>query len=493
MNMGSEERHNMGLPPGPRSFLSIGIFREMRRDPLAYLTKLTRVYGDVCSFRSIGQRYLILNHPDLAREVLLTQADAFWKGPALQNSKGILGEGLLTAEGETHRQQRRLIQPSFHARHVETYAPDIIESTRDLLEKWGRCGMRGAFTVDIRPEVMGLTLVIAGKTLFGAMLEKDVATVHRCMDDLMNNYVRAVVPWGKLLNRLPLKSTVRLAKAQADLRGVVERMIKARRGEMAGGMLRGHVGAQKESVCPFAAEHGTRAPEDGTRRDLLSTMIAATDPEAVGDGGRGRMTDEQLRDQAITILTASHETTANAMTFTLHLLAQHPKEQEKLCAEVAGVAGDAETPTLEMVDRLSRTRWVLSESMRLFPPAWTLGRQNQREIELGGYRIPRKCTVLIPQWTLHRDGRFWEEPLAFRPERWEQPRHPRFAYIPFSTGARNCIGESFAWLEMTLALAMLVRRFSFRPAESAAEELKLVPAITLRPRNAIHLVITPRG
>jgi cytochrome P450 len=447
------------IPPGPRSWNPLAVFKDLRRDPLAYLTRLTQIYGDVCSFKSLGQRYVILNHPDLAREVLLTQADAFWKGPALQNSKDILGEGLLTAEGETHKQQRRLMQPAFHAKFVENYAPVVIESTHDLLKRW----TGAAWSHDVRPQMMGLTLVIAGRTLFGTLLADDIQTVHRCMDDLMNNYVRTVVPWGKLLNRLPLPSTLRLARAQRDLRQVVERMIAERRRALAG-----------------------EAPEvRAARRDLLSTLIAATDPEARGV----KLTDEQLRDQSITILTAGHETTANAMTFTLYLLAKHPEEQRKLRAEIRAVLGESD-PSPELLDRLPRTRWVLSESMRLLPPAWTLGRQNRRAMELGGYWLPEKCTILIPQWTLHRDPRFWDRPLEFLPDRWREPRHPRFAYLPFSTGPRNCIGESFAWIEMMLALPMLINAFEFS-LDPEAPELRLTPAITLRPRTPVELKIRP--
>ena len=233
------------LPPGPRAWLPIGVFRELRRDPLAFITKMTRVYGDVSTFRSIGQRYVILNHPDLAREVLLTQADAFKKGPALQNSKGILGEGLLTAEGDVHRQQRRLMQPAFHAKHVENYAADVVESTRAVVEAWrGKCekrnagggngtaGVAGSCVLEVRQAMMGLTLVIAGKTLFGTLLGDDIETVYRSMEALMGGYVRTVVPWGKLLNHLPLPSTVRLARAQGDLRRLVGKMIAARRAEL---------------------------------------------------------------------------------------------------------------------------------------------------------------------------------------------------------------------------------------------------------------------
>jgi len=446
------------LPPGPRSWFPGAIFRELRRGPLEFFTKLTRDYGDISTYRAAGQRYIIINSPDLAREILLTQADAFWKGPALRNSRGILGEGLLTAEGEEHRRQRRLMQPSFHAKHVENYAGGVLSSTAELLATWRQKAPMG---INIRPEMMGLTLIIAGRALFGTPLADDIATVHRCMDDLMNNYVRAIVPWGRILNYLPLASTRKLARARSDLFAVVDRIIAARR---------------KEVENPSAD-----AP---ARKDLLSLMIAATDDEAAA---KARMTDKQLRDQCITLLTAGHETTANAMTFTLFLLAKHPAEQARLREEIHAVLGTA-TPTAAHLDQLVRTRWVLSESMRIYPPAWTMGRQNQREVTLGGFRVPPKCTVLIPQWTLHRDPRFFPNPLEFIPDRWQTPTHPRFAYIPFSTGPRNCIGESFAWLEMILVLAMLVREFEFSLPPDAPE-LKLTPAITLRPRGPVILNI----
>ncbi|MGN6367244.1 MAG: cytochrome P450 [Phycisphaerae bacterium] len=441
------------LPPGPRSRFPGDLFLQLRRDPLAFLTRLTQQHGDITTFTSLGRRYIVLNHPDLAKEVLLTQADAFWKGPALQNSKDLLGEGLLTAEGETHKSQRRLMQPAFHAKHVENYAADVLDCTRNFaLPPAGG-------TLDIRPHMMRLTLLIAGRTLFGTLLEEEAHLVAESMEALMGNYSRTVVPWGKLLNRLPIPSTLRLRKAQLQLRDLVARMIAKRRGE----------------------QSWTGTPKN----DLLSTLIAATDPEHKG----AKLTDIQLRDQAITILTAGHETTANAMTFTLYLLAKHPVEQEKLRKEIAQVLADRD-PTLADLDHLKYTRNVLSESMRLLPPAWTIGRQNRRELVLGNHRIPNKCTVLIPQWTLHRDARFFPDPLSFTPDRWKTPTHPRFAYLPFSTGPRNCIGESFAWLEMLLALPMLIQKFHFTLADPSAP-FPLTPAITLRPAAPVLLNVAP--
>ncbi len=492
-------KRHAGFPPGPRSWLPIRVFRDLRRDPLDFLTRLTRDHGDISSFSALGQRYVVINHPDLAREVLLTQADAFWKGPALQNSKGVLGEGLLTAEGQTHRQHRRMMQPALHAKAVERYAGEVIAGTAELIARWkntigqagngGRGGGgRGEKSCDIRPDMMGLTLVIAGRALFGAILEGDIQTVHRCMDDLMNNYVRTVLPWGWVLNLLPLASTRKLARAQRDLFAIVDRIIQQRRAGAERGRgdteTRGRGDGERGEDGPSA---GWAKGGSGAKPDLLSMMIAATDSE---EGAAAKLSDQQLRDHAVTILTAGHETTANAMTFTLFLLAKYPAEQQKLRDEIRGVLGNSppESLTPEMIEALPRTRWVLSESMRLYPPAWTLGRQNQRPVELAGYRLPSKCTLLIPQWTLHRDPRFWDRPLEFVPERWREPAHLRFAYLPFSTGPRNCIGESFAWLEMMLVLPLLLRAFEFTLPPGTPDPA-LTPAITLRPRDAVSLSI----
>ncbi|HVS72149.1 MAG TPA: cytochrome P450 [Phycisphaerae bacterium] len=453
------------LPPGPRSLLPAKTFLHLRRDPLAFISHLTRTFGDISSFSALGQRYIILNHPDLARDVLLTQADAFFKGPALQNSRHLLGDGLLTAEGDTHKSQRRLMTPAFHAKRVETYAPDILACTQRTIQELAAAQS----PVDIRDFMTRLTLRIAVQTLFGidaaGLNAADTDLVGRSMHTLMSNYIRTVVPWGKLLNALPLPSTRRIKKARTDLFALIDRLIANRRTQSA------------SPGTPYA--------------DLLSTLIAATDTECPHAAKAAvRLTDQQLRDQAITLLTAGHETTANAFTFTLYLLATHPDEQQKLADEIRSVLADR-PPTVADLHALPYTHNVIAESLRLYPPAWTLGRQNQRSLTLAGYRIPNRSTLLIPQWTLHRDPRFFPNPLAFTPDRWQNPTHPRHAYLPFSTGPRNCIGESFASLEMQLVLPLLLQHFRFTLSQKSPP-LKLHPAITLRPATPILLEATAR-
>jgi cytochrome P450 len=444
------------LPPGPRSPIPGRVFKELRTNPLGFLTKYAQIHGDIYAFNALGQRYIVLNHPDLIREVLLTQADAFWKGPALQNSKGTLGEGLLTAEGNAHKQQRRLMTPAFHAKHVETYANAVLDCTADTITKLHAQQPQ----VDIRPHMMRLTLQIAGRALFGTLLEKETELVSHSMETLLANFARSVVPWGKLLMKLPLPSTRKIKKAQADLQGLINQIIAARR-------------------------DAVQNDPKNQNADLLTTLLAATDPESTV-----RLTDKQLADQAITILTAGHETTANAMTFTLYLLAKHPTVQSELRTQIQATLGN-NPPSPESLNQLPFVRHVLSESMRLYPPVWTVGRQNQRPITLNNFTIPGKCTVLAPQWLLHRDERYFPDPLTFNPARWQNPTHPRYAYFPFSTGPRNCIGEAFAWLEMSLALIQLLQHCTFTLPNDAPEELPLAPSITLRPRGPLFLQITP--
>ncbi|HVX87198.1 MAG TPA: cytochrome P450 [Phycisphaerae bacterium] len=459
----SSKPRPLPLPPGPRSILPLRLFANLRRDPLAFLTQLTQQYGDISSFRALGTTYIVINHPDLAKDVLLTHADAFFKGPALQNSKHLLGDGLLTAEGDTHKSQRRLMTPAFHAKRVEAYAPDILACTQRSIQELAAAKS----PVDIRDFMTRLTLRIAVQTLFGidaaGLHTADTDLVGRSMHTLMSNYIRTVVPWGKLLNALPLPSTRHIEKARTDLFTLIDRLIANRK---------------------------TQHSELSTQ-DLLSTLIAATDAECPHAAKAAtRLTDQQLRDQAITLLTAGHETTANAFTFTLFLLATHPDEQQKLAAEIRTVLAQR-PPAIADLPALPYTHNVIAESLRLYPPAWTLGRQNQRPLTLAGYPIPNKSTLLIPQWTLHRDPRFFPNPLAFTPDRWQNPTHPRHAYLPFSTGPRNCIGESFAWLELQLVLPTLLQHFRFTLSQKSPP-LKLHPAITLRPATPILLEVTPR-
>lgn len=421
-----------------------------RSDPLGFLSRLAKDYGDVAHFRIGGMEYWLLNDPELIHEVLVKEAHRFTKGPALQRAKTTLGEGLLTSEGEFHRRQRRLAQPVFHAQRVAVYAPAMVEHARRTRERWAE-GTR----LDLHQEMMRLTLTIVADALFGDDIEQHVREISEAMTVNVQMFTRALMPWGALLNRLPLKSNRRYLEARQRLFDTIQRMVERRRAE---------------------GEH---------RNDFLSLLLRAHDAE--GDGGG--MSDEQLRDEAITIFTAGHETTANALAFTGYLLAKHPDIQARWHAEVDQVLGQR-LATAEDLPKLPYTRACLAEAMRLYPPAWTIGRRAKEECPIGEYVMPAGTVVLMSQWVMHHDERYWPEPMKFDPGRWlgeQRGGRPKFAYFPFGGGARQCIGEPMAWLEGVLVLATLGQRWWLELAEN--REPKLEPTITLRPKGGIGVVV----
>lgn len=439
------------VPPGPRAPWGAKTMLAFRRDPLSYLTHLRERYGDTVSFRSLRRTFYMFYHPDQIRDVLVTQESCFIKGPALRQATDMLGRGLLTSEGDFHLRQRRLAQPAFHPQRVNTYATAMVNLAQRAADRW-----QDGHTVDAHEQMMQLTLEIVAKTLFDADVGSEVDALGRDMDVSVKIFTRAMLPFGWVLNKLPLPSTLRFRAARQRLWATVMRFVAERR---ASGVDRG---------------------------DLLSMLLRATDEE----GDHAGMTDEQLRDECITLFTAGHETTANALTFTWHLLAQNPEVEAKLHEELATVL-NGRPPTNEDVPKLPYTRAVLAESMRLYPPAWAVGREVITECEIGGWRLPPKSVVLLSQWVTHRDGRFWPEPLKMDPTRWlGKTDRPRYAYYPFGGGVRSCVGEAFAWMEGILLIATLAQRWRFELTDTAP--LDLQPTITLRPRHGIRMALRKR-
>jgi len=430
-------------PPGPGrrgAFLRIVRFG---RNPLRAILRLHQRWGDV-AMTHIGKRRLyVLSHPDMVRDVLVTHNRNFIKSFALQRARVLLGEGLLTSEGDFHLRQRRLSQPAFHRDRVAAMAGTMVRYAQDAAERW-----REGMEVDATREMNRLTLAIAGMTLLGVDVEDEADEIGHALTDALGLFDRLHNPLGPLLDRLPVPGTLRMRRARERLDATIYRAIAERRASAA------------------------------DRDDLLGMLLAARDEE--GDGGG--MTDLQLRDELLTLFLAGHETTANALAWTWHLLALHPQAEARLHDELRTVlAGRA--PTAADYGALPYTRAVLAESMRLHPPAWTVGRQPLQDFEAGGYRIRAGSIVLTSPWILHHDRRWWGDDVdAFRPERWLAPDFeaslPRFAYFPFGGGPRKCIGEGFAWMEGVLALATLARRWRLRHVPGAAVAEK--PGITLR-------------
>ena len=436
------------VAPGPSSWLPGGNFLKFRRDPLTFFTSAARTYGDVARWQFGSQPVYLVSHPDLIEDMLVTSAKKFMKGIALQRAKRLLGEGLLTSEGQMHLRQRRTIQPLFHKQQVQRFAEAMVRHA----VRW-RESVRDGAVIDVTAEMGALTLAIVGETLFSANVQNDADEVREALSDAVQSFAYAVLPGIELIEKLPVGPFVKVRKARARLDRVILRVIADRRAAM----------DTSEAVSP-----------QGSNPDLITMLMAARDPENPSEPG---MSDQQIRDEAMTIFLAGHETTANAMAWTWHLLARAPEVEARLHAELDRVLA-GRTPAVDDVPKLDYTRAVIAESMRLYPPAWTMGRRAIEPHTIGGYSIEKDALVLASQWVVHRDPRWWDNPNAFRPERWlADSRRPKYAYFPFGGGNRVCIGESFAWTEGILLLATIAQRWRFASVSTPVPE----PRITLRP------------
>jgi cytochrome P450 len=425
-------------------------FLRFRRDPLRTLVDLERECGPAATFGVGPLRFVVLSDPELIKQLLVTQHRSFMKGRALQSTKRLLGEGLLTSEGEHHHRQRRLMQPVFHTQRIASYADCMARFANEAQAQW-----RDGAVLDVAEEMMRLTLRIVGKTLFNIDATEVADRVHHDMAVLMDWFPKAQLPFAAWFEELPLPPMRRMQAARADLDRLVLGMIAERRGT---------------------------GRDEG---DLLSMLLAAQ------EDGRG-LTDQEVRDEALTLFLAGHETTANALAWTWYLLAQHPEIAARLHAELDTVLGDA-LPTFADVRRLPLTENVVTEAMRLYPPAWAVGRTALVDAQIGDYSIPKGSVVIASQYVMHRLPKYFTEPAAFRPERWTpefRAALPKYAYFPFSGGPRQCIGEGFAWMELSLVIATIARHWKMEV--EPGQTIALQPAVTLRPRNGIRLRLQRR-
>ncbi|MEO8199798.1 MAG: cytochrome P450 [Gemmatimonadota bacterium] len=438
------------FPPGPpRGFPGQQLIA-MRRNPLAYLPRIAREYGDLVHLRFGKQDIYLVNDPEAIRDILVTNNRQFKKGKGLEGAKKLLGEGLLTSEGSFHLRQRRLAQPAFHRERVAGYVDVMVDCAERTSARW-----KVGDEVDMAHEMSRLTLTIVGKTLFGAEVEEEAEEIGEAIASAFVLFNHMWFPYADLIERLPFGPGRRFRNSRARLDQTIYRMIA---GHRAGGTDRG---------------------------DLLSMLIMARDEEDQG----AMMSDEQIRDEAITIFLAGHETTALALTWTWYLLAQHPEVETRLRAELTGVL-NGRRPTMSDWPSLPYTEMVLAESMRCYPPVWILGRRALTDYPIGKYTIARGSILLMSQYVTGHDERWYPEPDRFDPDRWTpegRASRPKFSYFPFGGGTRVCIGETFAWIEAGLVLATLMQ--TWRPGLVADQTVVPRPSITLRPRDGIRMVL----
>ena len=424
----------------------------LHRDPLAVMSGLHRRHGDLVHFRIGPQHVFCVLRADLIREVLVKHQKSFKKGPGFEAARIVLGNGLLTSEGDFHLRQRRMLQPAFHRRRVAAYADIMVEEAVRVGDAWDDGDVR-----DVAEDMSGLALRVVSRALFGAELDDDARQISRAVAEVGEFFDYLTVALLPVLLRTPLPRVRRFRRGIDDLESATERVIAARRADANGD-----------------------GDGDG---DLLAILLAARDVEGDGTG----MTDEQVRDEALTLITAGHETTANGLTWTWHMLAQHPEVEERFHAELAEVLG-GRSPGVDDAPALEYTEAVLLESMRLFPPAWGIERRAVCDQEIGGYVVPAGAAVLMPTYIANRDERVYPEPLRFDPERFRgdaAAERPDWAYPLFGAGTRKCIGVGFAMLEAVLVLAELGQRFRVRPAPG--HEVVPQARVSLRPRDGLWM------
>jgi cytochrome P450 len=441
----------MGLairPPGPKGRFLIGNLAELRRDTLGLFTRCARELGDCVLLRYGWKHVWMLSHPDLIEQVL--HGRNFIKHYALRMNRLLFGDGLLTSSGDFWLRQRRLLQPAFLRDRVRAYAGTMVERARRLADGW-QDGARRDVCADMRE----LALEIAAETLFGADASGQGPVVHQALMAVMESFDNRIFSFLPLPEWVPTPANLRARRAVQRLDAMLFRMIRLRRA------------------------HG--------RGDLLSILLRARDDQGAG------MTDRQLRDEAMTLFLAGHDTTALTLTWAWYLLARHPEVMDELQAELRSVLAGRD-PTADDLPRLPFTEMVIQEVMRLYSPAYVIGRQAVEPCELAGYALPANGTVLMPQWVVHRDPRWWDEPERFFPGRWRSrplERLPKYAYFPFGGGPRVCIGNGFAMMEAVLVLATLARRFRMELVRAAPVPLR--PRITLAPGAPIEVVLRRIG
>jgi cytochrome P450 len=434
------------IPPGPQPRYPGELLLAMQRDTSAFLTRLARQYGDAVSFRIGTYRLVLLNHPHLIREVLVTQQRNFIKGIGQRQAKLIVGEGLVTSEGEFHLRQRRRIQPLFHRQHLAAYGDRIAEQITHACQDW-----QGGETREITREMWDLTLNIIARTLLNADVQAEADEINRTLADLLRFFNPAVLFLVNRLKRVPGPLASRYALARARFEDKIYR-------------------------------------NGGETSDLVK-LLRSPHP-AGGDGGPAD--EQQVRDEMLTLFLAGVGATADMLSRTFYLLSQCPEVEERLRAEIDSVVGG--TVTVADLDRLIYARQVLTESMRLYPPNWTIDREPLADCEIGGCLIPAGSTVLLSQWVMHRDPRFYPDPLRFDPDRWDpehKPRNPEFAYFPFGGGLRICIGEPLAWMIGLMALAIIVPRWRLRLAPKHRVDLR--PHLGWSPNERIYMTLEKVG
>jgi cytochrome P450 len=440
------------FPPGPKSRYPGSGYLRFRKDPMGFLERMAHEFGDIVHWR-IGRRHtFFINHPDLIQDVLVTNCKSFTK--VMEASRTLLGQGLTASEGDLHRRQRRALQPAFHHERVGEFGKVMVTRAERAQSRW-----RDGSALDLKDEMGRISLAVVGETMFGVNLEPHAAAIQSAMDTTIGSPPNMLLPLAQLVEKLPLPKVRRMKAGRAKIHAVVDQLISERR-----------VSA-------------------GERNDLLSILLFAQDQ---GNNGN-RMTGEQVHDEVMNFLIGGHETVSDALGWTWYLLSLHPEVEARLHEELDRILGDR-LPSFADMEALRFTKNVTKESLRLYPPLWMIWRRAVEDYPLGDYIAPAGSIVLLSQHVMHRDQRYFAEPLRFNPERWTQEfneRLPKFAYFPFGGGPRQCIGDRFGFMEVILVIATVAQKWKFRlvPGYPVVPH----PLLTLRPKYGLRMTAHRRN
>ncbi len=440
-------------PPGPQSFFPIKLFLDLHRDSLGCLRKFACDYGDIVHMGAFNRHYYLLSHPDCIKQVL-TESQMYRSFPYA--ARCLLGNGLLTSQGETHRQNRRVIQPFFQGQVIAEWTPTMMHYIQKMVDGW-----ESGQTIDVARQMLRLTSTVVPRTLLGVNIEGQEEEITKNFEVVIKMTQRNRVPFmDRLLEKLPLPSNFRYRKALEALDQAIYAMIEERKQK----------GLQED--------------------DLISALLKGSD--GCPYGGDKNNSDRQIRDEVMTMFLSGYETTSNALSWAWHLLSLNPEAEAKLHEEIDAVLQGG-LPTIADIPKLTYTRMVLMETMRLYPPVWTMSRRPTVDLAIGGFTIPAWSFIVISPFIVHRDPRFFPDPEKFDPMRWtpqETAQRPKFSYFPFGGGSRQCIGERFAMTEATLVIATIAQKWRLLPV--AGRNVELEPLITLRPKLGMLMKMQKR-
>ena len=442
------------ITAGPKGLPISGNVLAFRRDTLKFIRDAAKEYGDVVHFRFGPKRHVyMLNNPDMIKEVLVTKQAHFRKAKGLQVARAVVGDGILTSEGKKHIRQRRLMQPAFHRDRIAGYGDAMVRQGVELMEDWKDGEVR-----DIHQDMMKVTLAIITETMFGKTIKEGADKIGHAIDVGLKYVSTKATSFIDIPLSVPTRSNRDFVESSEVLDKTIYGLIEERR------------------------------KSTDSHTDLLAMLLAARDE----DDGQG-MTDEQVRDEVMTIFVAGHETTANTMSWIFYLLATHPEVEQKLHDELNSVLG-GRLPTVADIPNLTYVNLIISETLRLYPAAWTINREVAEPVEIGGHTYEPGDTLMMSQYVMHRQEKYFEDPDEFRPERFAGDllkRIPAYAYFPFGGGPRICIGNNFALMEAALLLATIAQRYRLRLAEHD-QKVELEPVVTLRPKNGLPMRLEKR-